>query len=529
MEAKKDFTDKEKDQIKETLEELAKNGERILVFTQKHLKKDEYPPDSFQFNTDNINFPTDKLTLVGFVSLIDPPRKQSAPTIDTLRGAGIRVAMVTGDYPTTAASIGKMVKIVTGKYLLFNPKTFKQHKVEEMAEDADLTVNEYRARKLNIKERNWLQQLWATDQSKKFVPIFFDRAVLMTGSDIAALDEDMWDFILSHNEVVFGRTTPEQKLMIVREYQKRGNIVAVTGDGVNDSPALRQADIGCAMGGGTDVAREAADIVLMDDNLSSLLVGVMNGRLVFENLKKVVGYLIQGGCWCEMITILGTIFFGLPVPLSGFLMIFISVFTDVANSLSMTYEVAEQDLMSLPPRSVTGEKLVDWKLMLQSYGFLGTLQSVGAWIIWFSFMNSVGLPASSLVFAFSNYTDGYMGFNQDQLNLFQTQGQCVYFVAIVGSQLGNRMAMRARHCNIWEYNPFAKETRNLRLFVGMLVAYLLAVLIVNVPAFNVAFGTAIIPAQFWFLPLITALCLFVVDELRKFGRKKFPKYFFWCW
>jgi len=523
------LTDEDKLQIKATLEEMAANGERVLAFTEKYLKKSKYPTN-YNFNSEEMNFPIDKLCLVGFLSLMDPPRKEAGPTISTCHDAGIRVTMITGDYPTTAASIAKMVNIISGKHYVFDSKDFKKYKVQEMQEDADLPVIEYRRQKLNIRKVNWFQSFFFNESTKYLVPIFNSRAVVVKGPDVPELDDDMWEFILSHQEVVFGRTTPEQKLKIVQEYQKRGNVVAVTGDGVNDSPALRQADIGVAMGGGTDVAREAADMVLMDDNISSILIGILNGRLVFENLKKVIGYLIQGGCWCEMITILGTVFIGLPVSLSGFLMIFISVFTDVANSLSMTFEHAESDLMAKPPRSITGEKLVDWKLIFQSYVYLGTLQSVGAWIIWFLFMNASGIPGNSLILAFNNFTAPFGSItDQNQLNLIVTQGQCVYFVALVGSQMGNRCAMRTRHNSFFQLNPFAKKTRNVWLFVGMFVSYLLAVLIVNVPFFNTAFATAVIPAQYWFAPFITALVIILWDEARKFGKRNYPKYFWWCW
>jgi sodium/potassium-transporting ATPase subunit alpha len=360
--------------------------------------------------------------------------------------------------------------------------------------------------------------------------MFTSKGVVIKGSDIGELTDEMWDFILSHQEVVFGRTTPEQKLKIVQEYQKRGNIVAVTGDGVNDSPALRQSDIGIAMGGGTDVAREAADLILMDDNFSSILIGITSGRLVFENLKKVICYLIQGGSWCEMITILGTVFLGFPVPLSGFLMIVICLFTDVANSLSIPLEHPESDLMLKSPRSLTGEKLVDWRLFLQGFIYMGTIQSIGAWIIWFIFMNNQGIPPSSLLNAFNSFTDGFANKTTEELTNITSQGQCVYFVALVIAQIGNRFSIRTRHNSFFQHNPFAKKTRNLWMIVGAFMSCCIAAMFVNIPAFNYAFGTEPIPVEYWFMPWILALFIFIWDEMRKLGKRNLPSVFGgWAW
>jgi magnesium-transporting ATPase (P-type) len=147
------------------------------------------------------------------------------------------------------------------------------------------------------------------------------HALVITGTEISHFTEAMWDWVLVHDEIVFARTTPEDKLTIVTELQNRGHTVGVTGDGVNDAPALKKAECGVAMGAGSEVSKEAADLVLTDNDFSSILVGIKYGRLVFDNLIKVMLFLFPSGSWCEIIPVILNVFFGLPIPLSAFLMV----------------------------------------------------------------------------------------------------------------------------------------------------------------------------------------------------------------
>jgi sodium/potassium-transporting ATPase subunit alpha len=173
----------------------------------------------------------------------------------------------------------------------------------------------------------------------------------LNGSDLEGLTHEKWRHVTMYDEVVFARTTPEQKLTIVKEYQYDKYVVGVTGDGVNDAPALKSADIGIAMGSGSEVAMEASQLVLLDNNFSSVLIAVENGRLVFENLRKVILYLLPGGCVAELCPVLLTIFFGVPQTLSSFQMLIICLFTDIAPCLSLMMEKPEFDLLKQPPRS----------------------------------------------------------------------------------------------------------------------------------------------------------------------------------
>lgn len=149
---------------------------------------------------------------------------------------------------------------------------------------------------------------------------------------------------LSKPEVVFARTTPSQKLLIVDACQRLGHIVAVTGDGVNDSPAIKKADIGIAMGSGSDVAQNAADMILLDDNFCSIVNGVEQGRLIFDNLKKSIAYTLASNI-PEIISFLFFMIFSVPLPLTTILMLLICVGTDMYPAISFAYENAELDIM----------------------------------------------------------------------------------------------------------------------------------------------------------------------------------------
>ena len=235
--------------------ELGGLGERVLGFCDFYLDKEKFP-SGFPFDGEEVNFPLEGLRFVGLMSMIDPPRAAVPDAVTKCRSAGIKVIMVTGDHPITAKAIAKSVGIISEG----------NETVEDIASRLNIPVTEVNPRDA--------------------------KAAVVHGGELKDLAEEQLDDILMHHtEIVFARTSPQQKLIIVEGCQRMGAIVAVTGDGVNDSPALKKADIGVAMGiAGSDVSKQAADMILLDDNFASIVTGVEEGRLIFDNLKKSIAY-----------------------------------------------------------------------------------------------------------------------------------------------------------------------------------------------------------------------------------------------
>merc|ERR1712168_1208650 len=175
------------------------------------------------------------------------------------------------------------------------------------------------------------------------------------------------DVLRNHKEIVFARTSPQQKLIIVDGCQRAGRIVAVTGDGVNDSPALKKADIGVAMGiAGSDVSKQAADMILLDDNFASIVTGVEEGRLIFDNLKKSIAYTLTSN---------------IPVTI-----LCIDLGTDMVPAISMAYEEAESDIMKRQPRNPFADNLVNERLISMAYGQIGMIQASAGFFVYFVIM-----------------------------------------------------------------------------------------------------------------------------------------------
>jgi len=247
---------------------------------------------------------------------MDPPREETAGVVATCRNAGVRVFMVTGDNPATAASIAKRVGIFTMEtrhtaadvISLTNTLDVEEHLHREDHHEGHQLIKNFRLGKSKKVEHD------PQDDPLREV------SLLLTGNDLEKLNTYHWDAIERYKEIVFARTTPDQKFNIVKNLQKRYNVVAVTGDGVNDAPALKKAHIGVAIGGGSDAAMESAAMVLLDANFSSIVVALRQGRTVFDNLKKVCLYLLPAGSFSELTPVLANIYLGLPLPLSNFLM-----------------------------------------------------------------------------------------------------------------------------------------------------------------------------------------------------------------
>ncbi|XP_008565452.1 PREDICTED: sodium/potassium-transporting ATPase subunit alpha-3 isoform X2 [Galeopterus variegatus] len=315
--------------------ELGGLGERVLGFCHYYLPEEQFPK-GFAFDCDDVNFTTENLCFVGLMSMIDPPRAAVPDAVGKCRSAGIKVIMVTGDHPITAKAIAKGVGIIS---------------------EGNETVEDIAAR-LNIP----VSQVNPRDA----------KACVIHGTDLKDFTSEQIDEILhNHTEIVFARTSPQQKLIIVEGCQRQGAIVAVTGDGVNDSPALKKADIGVAMGiAGSDVSKQAADMILLDDNFASIVTGVEEGRLIFDNLKKSIAYTLTSNI-PEITPFLLFIMANIPLPLGTITILCIDLGTDMVPAISLAYEAAESDIMKRQPRNPRTDKLVNERLISMAYGQIG--------------------------------------------------------------------------------------------------------------------------------------------------------------
>lgn len=482
----KQLDDSAKQMFSAFQEEMSKKAERVIVLCQRY-----YSPRATLGSNDFADEIQAKgaqnLTIVGLFGIVDPPRLETARTVASCRRAGIRFFMVTGDFGLTAAAIARDVGIFTGTA---EPDT--------VADLVDLKVDEDE----NICSR---------------------QSLLVDGSQISSLTKEDWDAICQYREIVFGRTTPEQKLRIVNEFRDRDNVVAVTGDGVNDAPALRAADVGIAVVSGSDVAIEAADLVLMD-KFDSIVEAIRLGRLVFQNLQKVITYLLPAGSWSEIWPVIMNVWFGVPLPLSSFLMIIICVFTDLFLSLSLIMEKEEFDLLDGPPRNHKKDHLINLKIYGQSYLFIGVLETLCAHSMFFFYMyKHAGIPFHALVFAFEKYSDGFYGYTEDELTHFNNVGQCVYFVTLVIMQWGNILSVRNKRMSILQADPIRKERRNPWLPLAMLISLIIAIFVTEVPGLQSLFNTASVPLEFWFIPIGLSFGILLMDEVRKAVVRLFPK------
>lgn len=317
--------------LRDMQEKWARNGQRVLILCRRF-----YTPtsdlDSREIQFEMVNAVQD-LTISGLVGIMDPPRPEIIKTVADCRSAGARFFMITGDFGLTAAAIAREIGIFTRR------------------DDPDGFEN----------------LMNSTVDVSKLEEEDYTGSLLLTGSDLLKLADREWDLVCRYEEIVFARTTPEQKLQIVKELQKREQVVAVTGDGVNDAPALKAADVGVAVVTGSDVAIEAADLVLMG-GFDSITEAIRMGRLVFQNLQKVIGYLLPAGSWSEIWPVLVNAFFGTPLPLSSFLMIMICCFTDLFPCLALIMENQEYDLLSQKPRNARKDHLINFKVYLKYYG-----------------------------------------------------------------------------------------------------------------------------------------------------------------
>ncbi|KAF9554795.1 sodium-potassium ATPase [Agrocybe pediades] len=474
---------REIDRITAVQEKWSRQGQRVILLARR-VVRDEFLEKTAGVQSEEFvnvvdEYVTD-LIIVGLVGLIDPLKPDIKHTVKVCRDAGIRFFVVTGDHPSTALSIAGQAGIITN--------TANVHRVSDLHPSPEKACETYNPE---------------DDQQRL-------KSIIITGSDLIALNSKQIHQLCQYEEIVFARTTPEQKLRIVTEFKNYGNVVAVTGDGVNDAPSLKAADCGIAMGEGSDVAKEAADLILLGD-FSSIIDAIKYGRLVFDNLKKTVLYLLPAGSFSELMPIVLNIVIGVPQMLSNIQMIIICVATDVLPALSLCMEPPEEGLLLRKPRNVKTDRLANWKLLLQAYGFLGLLESLCALSMSFWYLQRRRVPFSSLALSFST--------PENLTNELLFTAQSVYFFTLVLMQWGNLLATRGRRLSIVQHTPL----RNLYLLPTAIMALGIALFFCYVPWFQRVFQMRPVPAEHIFIPMTFGLALLILDEVRKLLVRKYPK------
>ncbi|PYH97127.1 Na/K ATPase alpha 1 subunit [Aspergillus ellipticus CBS 707.79] len=474
------------DHIKRVKDQWSNEGKRVILLARKVLPAADviFPATSREFELEVMNHAKTGLTLVGLVGIVDPPRDEIPDVVRTLRRAGVRFFMVTGDFGLTALAIARQCGIVS-----------TQGPVDDITS---------------------LQRSKTADEK---AIIASASAITISGPELMSLNDHQWEQLCRYQEIVFWRTTPEQKLRIVREFRARDEIVGMTGDGVNDAPSLKAADIGIALGSGSDIAIEASDMVLME-SFSAIVEAVQYGRVVFDNLKKTIVYLLPAGSFSEFWPVFTNVMFGLPQVLSSFLMIIICCFTDCAAATVLAYEAPEADVLLRPPRKPKQNRLVNWKLIFHAYGVIGIIETVTSFAMAFWYLERNGIPFSALWFKFGNYPSDI---DSTWLNERLNEASSVYFINLVVMQWFNLMAIRTRRLSIFTHPPaFNKRTQNLLLFPAILFALGMAVLWLYIPQLQSVLDTTSVPVEHYFLPVAFGLGILIQDELRKAGVRRWP-------
>lgn len=479
-----------KDAFNNAYLELGGLGERVIGFCDLPLPIEKFP-HGYPFDADEQNFPLDNLRFVGLVAMIDPPRAAVPDAVAKCRSAGIKVIMVTGDHPITAAAIAKSVGIISEG----------NETVEDIAMRLDIPIEEVDPRDA--------------------------KAAVVHGGQLREMDSAELDELLrEHTEIVFARTSPQQKLIIVEGCQRQGAIVAVTGDGVNDSPALKKADIGVAMGiSGSDVSKQAADMILLDDNFASIVTGVEEGRLIFDNLKKSIAYTLTSNI-PEITPFLVFILADVPLPLGTVTILCIDLGTDMVPAISLAYERAESDIMKRQPRNPKKDKLVNERLISMAYGQIGFMQAAAGFFVYFVIMAENGFTPSTLLGirskwdskAVNDLTDSY---NQEWTHFHRKtlEYTChtAFFVSIVIVQWADLIICKTRRNSILQ-----QGMRNHILNFGLVFETVLAAFLSYCPGMDKGLRMFPLKLNWWFPAIPFSLLIFVYDELRRLILRRNP-------
>lgn len=429
------MTEDMRTKIMEANDNYARNGLRVLAVAYRLLHKEDNLPVAMSAYTPEII--EQNMVFVGLVVMADPPRPEVAAAVDECRRAGIRIVMITGDYGLTAESIAKRIGIVKGP----DPR-------------------------------------------------------VVSGLELEAMSDDQLKTYLK-DEIIFARVAPEQKLRVVTNLQEMGEIVAVTGDGVNDSPALKKADIGVAMGiAGTDVAKEAADMILTDDNFASIVHAIEEGRAVYSNIRKFLLYILNSNVPEAVPSALFLFSRGLiPLPLTVMQILTIDLGTDMLPALGLGTENPEKGIMDQPPRN-RKEPLLNRKLITKAflwYGLLGSIASVSSYF----FVNVMnGWPKVPLA---------------GEGDPVYIKATAMALAAIVFAQIGMVFNCRTEKQSVFKVGLLANRHVNF----GIVFEIFVIAALVYVPIFQSVFHTTGLSIRDWLLLCIWPVLVLFLEEVRK--------------
>jgi sodium/potassium-transporting ATPase subunit alpha len=480
---------------------LANQGERVLGYAMKNLDRTAYP-DDFVFDDDEpyngLPDSTD-MVFVGLMALIDPPRPAVPKAVRDCQTGGIQVIMVTGDHAATAKAIAKNIGIIK----------------DNTAED-------------NYEESNPGSKFTELPEDEQWTMHDAALAQVCTGDQLTSLTDKRIDQILQHNQIVFARTSPAQKLQIVQAVQRNGKIVAVTGDGVNDSPALKAANIGVAMGiAGSDVSKEAADMILLNDDFASIVNGVEEGRLVFDNLKKSIAYTLTSNI-PEISPFLIYLTAAIPSPLSTVMILAIDLGTDMYPAISMAYETAESDIMLRRPRNPKEDALVTVKLLSYTYLQIGIIQALAGFFCYFVVFSDSGFLPANLFGLRDDFEDKDLNALKDDYGnewtyesrlVVQQCAQTSYFTSIVIVQWADLIICKTRILSLFQQGMLKNPT----MIQGLFFESCLAVFISYCPGIHVGLKTRPLSGTWW-LPAVTfSFLIWIYDEIRKYLMREYRK------
>lgn len=416
-------------------DEYARNGLRVLAVATRSLPVADGRQPLSALTAETVE---NELTFLGLLAMMDPPRPEVAAAVAQCHRAGIRVVMITGDYGLTAESIARRIGIVR------------------------------------------------TPQPR-----------IVTGTELDTMNDTELAALLEH-EVIFARVAPEHKLRVVSALQSLGHVVAVTGDGVNDAPALKKADIGVAMGlAGTDVAKEAADMVLTDDNFASIVSAVEEGRGVYSNIKKFLTYIFTSNTPEAIPFILYVLTQGrIPLGLTVMQILSVDLGTDMVPALALGAEPPEPGLMDRPPRNLK-EHTINGALLVRAYLWLGPVQGAIA----------------MLAFYFHYWVNGYWGqwLDLPATGWIYRAATAMTLASVVTTQIGNLFAQRTERQSFFRTPLF----RNRLIWFGIATELVLIVALVYVPFFQRFFDTAGFASWQWLFLFVWTPALLLLDELRK--------------